>query len=317
MAIAGNLQTDAAGQKFAGPVDTADGTGKAQRGANIDETEGYADGQVALMDHANANLDKADDAAVTLGTVRVLPVGMLADESAADSVDEGDIGLPRMSTARVPLAAICDKTGLEVTKVDDAAFTPATSIVVPIGALCDETAPDSVDEGDVGAPRMTANRLLRTIDTNLSGNNRSYRALATLQAAVARTLNSTINSTAVTGFGGYRQVVFLLTVSAKNLAGGGTLNVYIQASPDDGTTWDDVVSFTQITNGAVADGTYVAAISSNPAAGFADRATRQNTLAANNKVDYITDQLRVSTVGATMNGSTDTVTVKVEAVAIG
>ena len=42
--------------------------------------------------------------------------------------------------------------------VDDAAFTPATSRVIPIGLQADETATDSVDEGDIGAPRMTLDR---------------------------------------------------------------------------------------------------------------------------------------------------------------
>jgi hypothetical protein len=42
--------------------------------------------------------------------------------------------------------------------VDDAAFTPATSEVLPIGFQADETAPDSVDEGDIGCPRMSLDR---------------------------------------------------------------------------------------------------------------------------------------------------------------
>lgn len=41
---------------------------------------------------------------------------------------------------------------------DDAAFTPATSEVLPIGFTADETATDSVDEGDIGAARMTLDR---------------------------------------------------------------------------------------------------------------------------------------------------------------
>lgn len=44
--------------------------------------------------------------------------------------------------------------------VDDAAFTPATSKLLAIGAMADETAADSVDEGDIGALRMTLDRLL-------------------------------------------------------------------------------------------------------------------------------------------------------------
>lgn len=41
---------------------------------------------------------------------------------------------------------------------DDSAFTVGTSLVNPAGYLADETAPDSVDEGDIGAARMTLDR---------------------------------------------------------------------------------------------------------------------------------------------------------------
>lgn len=42
---------------------------------------------------------------------------------------------------------------------DDTAFTPATDVGFPIMGLFDDTATDSVDEGDAGIFRMTANRL--------------------------------------------------------------------------------------------------------------------------------------------------------------
>lgn len=42
--------------------------------------------------------------------------------------------------------------------VDDAAFTVATSSVNAVGFLADETSTDSVDEGDIGAARMTLDR---------------------------------------------------------------------------------------------------------------------------------------------------------------
>lgn len=42
--------------------------------------------------------------------------------------------------------------------VDDAAFTVATSRVTPIGLMADESSTDSVDEGDVGVPRITLDR---------------------------------------------------------------------------------------------------------------------------------------------------------------
>jgi hypothetical protein len=41
---------------------------------------------------------------------------------------------------------------------DDAAFTPGTSKVMPVGFEADEGSTDSVDEGDVGAARMTLDR---------------------------------------------------------------------------------------------------------------------------------------------------------------
>jgi hypothetical protein len=41
---------------------------------------------------------------------------------------------------------------------DDDAFTAGTSRVVPVGMFADEASTDSVDEGDIGAPRMTLDR---------------------------------------------------------------------------------------------------------------------------------------------------------------
>lgn len=49
--------------------------------------------------------------------------------------------------------------------VDDAAFTPGTSKVLAIGAQADEGSTDSVNEGDIGCPRMTLDRMLRVVDT--------------------------------------------------------------------------------------------------------------------------------------------------------
>lgn len=53
---------------------------------------------------------------------------------------------------------------------DDGTFTPATSKVNAVGYFADETSTDSVDEGDVGAPRMTLNRQqIVTIRPNANG----------------------------------------------------------------------------------------------------------------------------------------------------
>lgn len=57
-------------------------------------------------------------------------------------------------------------------QADDAAFTPATSKVVMSGAEFDDTSPDSVDEGDGGAVRMSANRNLYVRIRDNAGNER-------------------------------------------------------------------------------------------------------------------------------------------------
>jgi len=53
---------------------------------------------------------KTDDAAFTIGTDAVSPSGFLADETAPDSVDEGDIGLARMTLDRKVLMRVVGAT---------------------------------------------------------------------------------------------------------------------------------------------------------------------------------------------------------------
>lgn len=69
------------------------------------------------------------------------------------------------------------------TQVDDAAFTPATSTIIVAGALADQTSPDSVDEGDAGALRMTLARMLAVV---------SVADTATLSSVASQDTNITI-----------------------------------------------------------------------------------------------------------------------------
>lgn len=68
---------------------------------------------------------------------------------------------------------------------DDAAFTPGTSAVAMVGAEYDDTGPDSVDEGDGGALRMSARRELYTQIRDAAGNERGANVNASGQLAVA------------------------------------------------------------------------------------------------------------------------------------
>lgn len=96
--------------------------------------------------------------------------------------------------------------------VDDAAFTPATSRVVMVGAEFDNTSPDSVDEGDAGALRMSANRSLYVNIRDNAGNERGLNVDAsgnigvtdaggtlTVDGTVAATQSGTWNVTNVSG----------------------------------------------------------------------------------------------------------------------
>lgn len=130
-----------------------------------------------------------DDAAFTPGTTKTQPVAGTY-RSARDAVDDGDAGTLAMNAKRglyvtleaadsTPLAlnsgaasaatlrviSATDDDGVvslqlidDAIVADDAAFTPATTKVMMAGFEVDDTGTDSVDEGDAGAARMSANR---------------------------------------------------------------------------------------------------------------------------------------------------------------
>jgi len=70
-------------------------------------------------------------------------------------------------------------------KADDAAFTPATTKVMMAGFEFDDTSPDSVDEGDAGAARMSSRREVYMQIRDAAGNERGVNVNASNQLAVA------------------------------------------------------------------------------------------------------------------------------------
>lgn len=75
---------------------------------------------------------------------------------------------------------------------DDAAFTPATTKVMMSGFEYDDTTPDSVDEGDAGAARMSANRNVYMQIRDAAGNERGVNVNASNELTVVES-----NSTAI------------------------------------------------------------------------------------------------------------------------
>ena len=79
--------------------------------------------------------------------------------------DEHDAVLYAKKTSLVSAAtiyAVVNSGTGGTSSTDDAAFTVGTDAGTPFMALVDETSPDQADEGDVGVPRMTPNRILYT-----------------------------------------------------------------------------------------------------------------------------------------------------------
>jgi hypothetical protein len=101
-------------------------------------------------------LGKAVDSAAGATDTGVAALFVRDDSLSALTPAEGDYVYGRVDAngaihTRITAGGI---TGV----VDDAAFTPGTTETLAVGFFADETAPDSVDEGDMGAARMTLDR---------------------------------------------------------------------------------------------------------------------------------------------------------------
>lgn len=83
--------------------------------------------------------------------------------------------------------------------VDDAAFTPATTSVMMAGFTFDDVAPDSVNEGDAGAARMSANRNIYTTIRDAAGNERGLNIDASGQLAVTLASAQTLATVTTVG----------------------------------------------------------------------------------------------------------------------
>lgn len=155
--------------------------------------------------------------------------------------DGTDVALVTAGGALTVDCATCSGTG--VSHVDDAAFTVATDDVVPVAGVFNDVAPDSVNEGDAGALRMSANRNLFATIRDAAGNERGVNvtagnALTVDGSAVTQPVSGTV--TVTDGAGALNAIVDSGTLTAVTSItnavtvtdGAGALNVII----DSGTT---------------------------------------------------------------------------------
>lgn len=156
----------------------------------------------------------ADGATFTRNTTSITTVGA-AVESSAPTLTNGDLAALSQDTTgnlRVRIAA-----GGVSGVVDDAAVTPGTTEVVMMGATFDNTSPDSVDEGDGGMLRMSANRALHVMIKDNAGNERGLNIDASGNATVNVTGTVTVGSHAVTNAGTFATQVDGAALTALQL----------------------------------------------------------------------------------------------------
>jgi hypothetical protein len=137
--------------------------------------------------------------------------------------------------------ATCSGTGVQ--HIDDAAFTPATDDGVPIFGMFDDVSPDSVNEGDGGVVRMSANRNLYVTLRDAAGNERGLNIDGSGQLAITV---ASIPSHAVTNAGTFA-VQADTEISAAAALADNTANPSLGAVASynmcfDGSTWDRCAS---------------------------------------------------------------------------
>jgi hypothetical protein len=216
-------------------------------------------GSPATIGSVQLSESLVDDAAFTPATSRVVPVGFLADETNPDSVDEGDIGVARMTLSRILWAALRAKNAASSdTELLADAFGSLRSALYKGG---DGTAIDAFaaggDAAGTGMGLLTNSYgygfngssfdRLRTLAASGAGLGvqqvGTLGELITLAASAART--SSANGTAVTGLGWRNRYIILFDLTVADTDAGDTLDVYVDVSLD-GSTWLNAVHFTQI-----------------------------------------------------------------------
>lgn len=141
---------------------------------------GITDGTEQLLVNADGSLNATVNNASGASAVNI------QDGGNSISIDDGggSITVDGTVTATNPSVII-----------DDAAFTVATTSVTMMGGLADEASPDSVDEGDGGALRMTLDRKMLTRVVGATDANRlDVSAAGNAQVEVAIALPTGTNN---------------------------------------------------------------------------------------------------------------------------
>jgi len=153
-------------------VTSDDGDNVAARGTDKGELYVKHVDAIPVTDNGgNISIDDGGNTITVDGTVSVSGVATAASQAQQIAAEEA---------IQTSVELIDDAI-----KQDDAAFTPATTKVMMAGFEFDDGSPDSVDEGDAGAARMSANRNIYTTIRDAAGNERGVNVNASNQLAIA------------------------------------------------------------------------------------------------------------------------------------
>jgi hypothetical protein len=177
-----------------------------ERGLNVD-----AAGAIGVTDAGGTlTIDNGTLAVVGGGTEgTALRVTIATDSTGVLSIDDNGASITVDGTVTANAGTGTFTTSDTATLVDDAAFTPATSRVLMVGAEFDNVAVDSVDEGDAGALRMSANRNLLVNIRDAAGNERG------LNVDAAGAIGVTHGTLSVVG-GGTEATALRVTVASDS-----------------------------------------------------------------------------------------------------
>lgn len=153
--------------------------------------------------------------------------GVVAVRDSATGAIVPQIGDTSNSAMRVNVVA---GSGSGVSHVDDAPFTAGTDDIVPAGGFFNDSSPDSVDEGDAGLVRMSANRNLYMTIRDSAGNERGVTVDATNR------LSTSVDNNPVLGAGSSNiGDVDVLTMPGTAAEDAALPSVFVVIAGDDGT----------------------------------------------------------------------------------
>jgi transcriptional regulator of NAD metabolism len=162
----------------------------------IDNAISGSEMQVDIVSGSSSGTEYTEDAIAVANPVGTQPVMVRQDTPAGLTTADGDVVGQRATDYGAAFVQVLDSSGNFIdsfsgsggtSHADDATFTVGSaSSVTPVAYLADETTPDSVDEGDVGVPRMTLTRKPYAVITDpASENNAAVDGSGHLQVDVA------------------------------------------------------------------------------------------------------------------------------------